>query len=131
MSWGRCGEKDAASRLDGILCCPQEWHKKQEDLFIYNQWFNLSHQIDCPGTIQNIKNAFGHNKVRDAFKQKKEENLGHWPKRWEGVKPQFQIFSYFNWDKYYRREGVRKSLSQNNTINLCSPSSSYMAFRMK
>ena len=61
---------------------PQEWHKKkvranlcvlsiikflfilyQEDLFIFNTRFNLSHQVDCAGTIQNIKNSFGHNKA--------------------------------------------------------------------
>ena len=35
----------------------------QEDLMIYNSRFNLSHQVDCAGTIQNIKNSFGHNKV--------------------------------------------------------------------
>ena len=63
VSWGRCGEKDATSRLDGVVFCPQEWHKRKEDLIIFQERFNLSHQVDSPGTVQNIRNAFGHLKV--------------------------------------------------------------------
>ena len=29
VSWGRCGEKDPVSKLDGVIFIPQEWHKKQ------------------------------------------------------------------------------------------------------
>ena len=36
----------------------------QEDLFIYNQIFNLPHQITQAGTMQNIKSSFNHNKVK-------------------------------------------------------------------
>ena len=62
-SWGRCGEKNPVNKLDGLIFIPQEWHKKQEDLIIYNQRFNMSHQVDSPGTLQNIKCSFGHNKA--------------------------------------------------------------------
>ena len=30
---------------------------------MYNQRFNISHQVDSPGTVQNIKCSYGHNKV--------------------------------------------------------------------
>ena len=62
-SWGRCGEKNPVNKLEGLIFIPQEWHKKQEDLIIYNQRFNMSHQVDSPGTLQNIKCSFGHNKA--------------------------------------------------------------------
>ena len=62
-SWGRCGEKNSISKLEGLIFIPQEWHKKQEDLIIYNKRFNISHQVDCPGTLQNVKCSFGHNKA--------------------------------------------------------------------
>ena len=67
-SWGRCGEKDSRSKLDGVIFCPQEWHKKKEDLMIYNERFNLSHQVDSPGTLQNIRNSFGHLKAAKDVK---------------------------------------------------------------
>ena len=62
-SWGRSGEKDPVSKLEGLIFIPQEWHKKQEDLIIFNKRFNIPHQVDCPGTLQNVKYSFGHNKA--------------------------------------------------------------------
>ena len=52
------------------------------------------------------------------------------PKGGRGSSLNPKFFSYFNWDKYCRREGVKRSLSQNNTINFCSPYSSFMDFRI-
>ena len=43
-----------------LLC----YFNLQEDLYIYNETFNLTHQIIQAGTLQNIKSSFNHNKVR-------------------------------------------------------------------
>ena len=63
VSFSRSGEENLVERLDGFVSIPQEWHKKKEDLLIYNKLYNLPNQTALPGTLQNIKNRFHHHKA--------------------------------------------------------------------
>ena len=78
------------------------------------------------------KNLLYTKKVRDAFKKKKTVKFGTLAQKVGGgiASIPFFFFIYFNWDKYCRREGVKRSLSQNDTTNFCSPYSSFMDFRI-
>ena len=76
-----------------------------------------------------IPGSYNDNKLgMPSKKNSKIWDIGPKGGRGSSLNPKF--FSYFNWDKYCRREGVKRSLSQNNTINFCSPYSSFMDFRI-
>ena len=63
----------------------------------------------------------------------KKKNSKIWdigPKGGRGSSLNPKFFSYFNWDKYCRREGSKGLCHKKNAINFCSLCSSFMYFRM-
>jgi hypothetical protein len=45
VSWGRCGEKETRSKLEGLVFIPQEWQKKQAILLLRKSFKFKKHYV--------------------------------------------------------------------------------------